>query len=58
MFDQVVRCPYCVLGDQSRPMVPCLEGWFICQKCGHTANSSKRYYKCFCEKCEELSRAA
>ena len=28
MADQTVRCPYCVLGDNFRPMLPRPEGWF------------------------------
>ena len=58
MPEQIVRCPYCVLGDDFRPMLPKLEGWFICSKCGHSVMPGKPDYKCRCEKCEELNRAA
>jgi hypothetical protein len=58
MANSIVRCPYCVLGDDFRPMLPKQEGWFICVKCGHTATLEKPDYKCRCEKCEELNRAA
>jgi hypothetical protein len=58
MADQVVRCQYGVLGDQFRPMLPRGQGRFICDKCGHTAIPGKPDYKCRCEKCEELNRAA
>jgi hypothetical protein len=58
MVKQVLRCPYCVLGDDFRPMLRKLEGWFMCSKCGHTSNPRKRHYKCSCRKCEELNRAA
>jgi hypothetical protein len=34
MAEQIVRCPYCILGDDFRPMLPKPGGWFICQKCG------------------------
>jgi DNA-directed RNA polymerase subunit RPC12/RpoP len=55
---EVVRCPYCVLDDHFRPMSPRPDGWFICTKCGHSANPVKPEFKCFCQKCGELSRAA
>jgi hypothetical protein len=58
MAQQIVRCSYCVVGDDFRPMLPKPEGWFICQICGHTANPGQPAYKCECEKCEELNRAA
>ena len=56
--EQIVRCPYCVLGDHFRPMLPRPEGWSICLKCGHFANPEKPEFKCFCQKCGELNRAA
>lgn len=32
----IVRCPYCVVGNQFRPMVTrSEEGWFECLSCGH-----------------------
>jgi hypothetical protein len=58
MAEQIVRCPHCVLGDQFRPMLPRPEGWFTCLECGHTANPGKPEFKCFCQKCGELSRAS
>jgi len=58
MAEQIVRCPYCVLGYEFRPMLPKPEGWFICQQCGHTAMPAKSQFRCFCQKCAELHRAA
>jgi hypothetical protein len=58
MDESVVRCPYCVLGDHFVAMLPRAEGWFTCLECGHTANRRKPEFKCFRQKCEELSRAA
>jgi DNA-directed RNA polymerase subunit RPC12/RpoP len=58
MADQIVRCPYCVLGNDLRQMLRRLEGWFICQKCGHTVMTDNLDFKCFCQKCGELNRAA
>ena len=58
MPDQIVRCPYCLSGDDFRLMSPRPEGWFICPKCGHTSIPQDPEFKCFCQKCSELNRAA
>jgi hypothetical protein len=58
MAEQIVRCPYCVLGEDFRPMLPRAEGCFICRKCGHTSIPENPEFKCFCLKCNELNRAA
>jgi len=58
MTEQVVRCPYCVLGNYFVPMLSRPEGWFICSKCGHSAIPEKPEFRCFCQKCGELKRAA
>jgi hypothetical protein len=51
---EIVRCPYCVLADNFRPMLPKPEGLFVCQKCGHAVVLGNREFKCFCQKCQEL----
>lgn len=58
MTDQLLRCPYCVLGNEFGPMTHRSEGWFICLKCGHTVRHEDPGFKCFCKKCSELYRAA
>jgi hypothetical protein len=58
MAEQIVRCHYCILGDDFRPMLPKPGGWFICQKCGHTVEPGDPDFGCFCQKCRELKRAA
>jgi DNA-directed RNA polymerase subunit RPC12/RpoP len=58
MDEATVRCPYCVLGDHFRSMLSRPEGWFVCSKCGHTTMPDKPDFKCFCQKCGELKRAA
>jgi hypothetical protein len=58
MDEQVVRCPYCVVGDHFVPMLPRPEGLFTCVECGHTAIPEKPEFKCSCQKCGELNRAA
>ena len=34
MAENVVHCPYCVLGNDFRLMVQ-RPGWFICENCRH-----------------------
>jgi hypothetical protein len=58
MAEQIIRCSYCVLVDRFTPMLPRPGGWFICLECGHTANPENPEFKCFCQKCGELNRAA
>jgi hypothetical protein len=50
----IVRCPYCVLADHFRPMLPKEGGVFRCQKCGHAVVPGNRDFKCHCQKCQEL----
>ena len=54
MTQKVVRCPYCVLGDEFRSMVAHLDGRFICNKCGHMARPADSEFKCSCPKCLDL----
>jgi hypothetical protein len=58
MTDEIMRCPYCVLGDRLRPMLGGLDGWFLCPKCAHSANPGMTDYMCHCKKCMEMNRAA
>ena len=58
MAEQVVRCPYCVLGDQFRPLMPKPGGFFICPTCGHKVKPGDPDFKCLCQKCGELKGAA
>jgi hypothetical protein len=46
MAEQLARCPYCVLDDHFLPMLRRPEGWFVCQKCGHTAIPVKSEFRC------------
>jgi DNA-directed RNA polymerase subunit RPC12/RpoP len=52
---EIIRCPYCALGFEFRPMVAHLDGRYICDKCGHTAHLDDRKYQCRCPKCVELA---
>ncbi len=53
----IVRCPYCVLDLEFRPMVPHVDGRYICDKCGHTACPGDATYRCRCLKCSGLATA-
>jgi len=57
MAEDIVRCPYCVLGDQFRIMLQRPE-WFICERCGHVVLPEDPGFRCSCGGCLELSRAA
>ena len=58
MPDEIVRCPYCVLGSEFRPMSPRTNGFFVCGTCGHTAIPEDSYAKCLCPRCRRMNRAA
>ena len=58
MTDEIMRCPYCSLGDHLRPMLESLNGWLLCPKCGHSAKPGMADYRCHCKKCLEMNRAA
>jgi len=50
----VVRCPYCISGDEFRPMAALSDGRFVCRQCGHLAIPSDKSFECACRKCFEL----
>jgi ribosomal protein S27AE len=58
MTQPVVRCPYCTLGEEFRPMVTHVDGRFICGKCGHTTSPLEKFYECRCFKCVRLNGSA
>jgi hypothetical protein len=48
----VVRCPYCVSGDEFKPMAALSgDGRFVCRQCGHLAIPSNKSFECVCRKC-------
>ena len=49
-----VRCPYCVDGNDFRPMVEISDDRHICRKCGHIVSPSESYFVCGCIKCLRL----
>ena len=57
MAEQIVRCPYCMLGDQSGTMLQ-RPAWFICEQCGHVVIPDDPDFKCCCRNCLKVKRAA
>ena len=55
VIEAVVRCPYCVSGDEFRPMSAQSLGRYVCGKCGHLAMPADHNFKCRCRKCAELN---
>jgi len=54
MIPVVVRCPYCVSGDEFRPMTAHGAGRFVCAKCSHLAMPDDKDFKSHCGRCEGL----
>lgn len=52
MHEQILRCAYCRLGNEFRPMIMCAEGWLQCESCGHNAMPLDPEFKCTCGNCE------
>jgi ribosomal protein S27AE len=50
-MSDLIRCPYCVLGFEFRPMIAHVDGRYICGKCGHTTRLGDAVYECQCERC-------
>ena len=57
MTEQMVRCPYCLLSDQFMPMLQ-RPDWFVCEQCGHVLLPGDPDFKCACDGCVQLKRAA
>ena len=54
MTERVVRCPYCVVGHEFRPMIALAEGAFVCVKYGHLEIPGNEDLKCHCSRCVEF----
>ncbi len=57
MTEQILSCPYCMLGDQREAMLQ-RPGWSVCEQCGHVAIPEDPGFKCSCRNCLKLKRAA
>jgi hypothetical protein len=47
-----IRCPYCRIGDEFRPMLNRVEGWLRCESCGHDAMPLDPEFRCACSNCD------
>lgn len=52
--ESIIRCPYCKVGNEFRPMAARIEGWLQCENCGHNAMPLDPEFKCCCSKCGAL----
>ena len=50
----IVQCPYCVSGNDFRPMVADLDGRLVCSRSVHLANPGDGDFECVCPKCVDL----
>jgi hypothetical protein len=50
--EPIIRCPYCRVEDEFRPMVTRIEGWLQCENCGHNAMPLDPEFRCSCSKCD------
>jgi hypothetical protein len=59
MSEEIVRCPYCVMGSEFRPMLRrSRKKGFVCVICGHLATPADPYLKCPCSQCRAVKRIA
>jgi hypothetical protein len=58
MSDEIMRCPYCVLGGEFRPMYQQSKEWFVCLSCVHMAAPNNPHMKCPCTRCLEAKLMA
>ena len=49
--EPIIRCPYCKVANEFRPMAERIEGWFRCENCGHNAMPLDAEFKCASSKC-------
>ena len=52
----VIRCPYCKLGTEFRPMIAFKDGRFVCRDCAHTVRPGIPEYTCTCRPCLRLEQ--
>src|SRR5579864_2689266 len=51
-YEPILRCAYCRLGNEFRPMIIRAGGWLQCEGCGHNAMPQDPEFKCTCANCE------
>jgi len=50
--EPMLRCAYCWLWNDFRPMIMRAEGWLQCESCGHNAMPLDPEFRCTCANCE------
>ena len=55
-MNEILRRPYCVLGDKFRPLIVRENGVLVCNSCGHSMSPGDENNHCGCYKCSELNR--
>ena len=58
MSQEIIRCPYCVLDSEFRPMLRKSRKLFICVSCAHTAATGGSHLNCSCSRCHEMNSVA
>jgi Zn ribbon nucleic-acid-binding protein len=58
MSQEIIRCPYCVLGSEFQPMVRRSENIFACVNCGHISSPEDPSLRCSCSRCRQMNRVA
>ena len=58
MLQEIIRCPYCVLGSEFQPMARRSENTFACVNCGHTTSPEDPHLRCPCPRCRQMNRIA
>ena len=54
MDETIVRCPFCVLDNDFRPMPSIAGGCYACTSCGHLTAPGDSEFQCLCERCTSL----
>lgn len=58
MSQETIRCPYCVLGSDFRPMFQRPNKSFVCVGCGHLSSPEDPHLRCHCQRCIQMNRVA
>lgn len=54
MEEIIVRCPFCVLDNDFRPMLSIARDRYTCTSCGHITVPRDQGFQCQCGRCTHL----